>query len=246
MSLCDSLSVAIEKWLGERDIRSLSMLARRASVSYSTIRRIMQKETIPSQPIALAIAAIVMDSDECKKFIDTHFPALGEWREGTRDYKINPDLSQYLTLPDHARIIAMAATDSGTTRKAIEKLLGSEGERALQELMNEDVIFEHLNGRIEASEKLFQSIDSRHILSQISMWAKIFDHENVAKPAHASYEFATEGLNEEGLSRLNEVKKAHFKQIEEILSDKRLRGDIVVYAASFHNVLCDGEGGTDK
>ncbi|RYZ63400.1 MAG: XRE family transcriptional regulator, partial [Proteobacteria bacterium] len=76
-ALLSDLVDAINTWIDGNRSRSLSGLARRTGVAYSTIRRIAQNESVPHPYTALSISEVVMSTGQRLEFLKTHFPTIG-------------------------------------------------------------------------------------------------------------------------------------------------------------------------
>lgn len=240
-----TLRDGIERWLESRKNSSLSVLSKLSGVSYSTVRRCISEEYQyePSLEVALAIASIVYDMDECNEFLSEFFPCFSKWM-GKYDFKksvtqedFSSEIASHLVDKDRARVVAVAATEDGTSRQAVRDLLGSEGLRVLDGLLEEKLLFEGLDGRISTCEKTFSIISPENVLGQITLWTSLYDFSNLNTENYASYQFVTEGLNDKGLRAIADAKLRHANELVEIGHNKDFLGNKVVYSASFHNVL---------
>ena len=144
---------AIDRYLEGSKSRSLSSLARRSNVAYSTIRRIAQRESIPHPFTALAICEIVMPTRDRLVFLKKHFPTIGNlmntcYSEDLPNESTGASLRKFIGLEPHNRIFNMAATTNGVDVDTVKKLTGSLGLDALEEMIEDGLLNQSADGRV--------------------------------------------------------------------------------------------------
>lgn len=105
-ALFSDLTAAIHSWLQAGRNRSLSALARRTGIAYSTIRRVAQNESAPHPYTALSIADVVMPTSQRIEFLKKHFPTIGNLFDKNNDMTANvsddyESIRHFLALEPH-------------------------------------------------------------------------------------------------------------------------------------------------
>ncbi len=200
---------AISRWLDGGRGRSLSGLARRCNVAYSTIRRIAQNESTPHPYTALAISEIVMSTDQRIAFLKEHFPTIGElmdvcYAPEIRQEAHEEQLQKFLMREPHNRIFNMAATKAGTNRQAILRLAGELGIDALREMLDAAVLIEMPDGTVKYTDDswAFGNIDDA--LEQVRHSTEHFDKSLVGTDG-ASLMHATGAIAKEHIPELKRL-----------------------------------------
>lgn len=229
-ALLADLVAAIQAWLQGSRSRSLSSLARRTNVAYSTIRRIAQNESVPHPYTALAIAEVVLSVPQRVEFLKEHFPTIGNLMNDVYDNRLQADPNEeafrrLLHLEPHNRIFNIAATKAGTTRPDILRLFGQAGEDAVQELLNEGILVEHTNGTIKYTQDtwIYGSVDE--VLNQLRMSTHHFDKRLIGSDG-ASLMHATGAIRPEMVPKVKALVLQFIKDLNELKDQENAEGGV--------------------
>ncbi len=228
--LLEELVQAINTWMLGNKNRSLSSLARKANVAYSTIRRIAQNESVPHPYTALAIAEVVYTVDQRIDFLKKHFPIVGNLMEECYNGKVQtlPSegmLDQFLRKEPHNRIFNMAATHAGTNRSVIQRLTGEFGIEALEEMLNAGVILESDTGKIHYHQEHWAYGSFDEALEQTRHSVGHFNKQLIGT-AGASLMHATGSVNADTVPKLKNLINAFVKEFNAIKNAKDAEGSI--------------------
>lgn len=179
-ALLSDLVDAIQAWSTSGRNRSLSGLARRTSVAYSTIRRIAQGESVPHPYTALAISEVVMNAQQRIVFLKSHFPTIGNLMDECYSNSIRPEpndevLEKYIRREPHNKIFNIAATKQGTTREAIATLCGKPGIDALDEMVDDALLIELPSGAVKYTHDYWAIGNVELALDQVQHSVSHFD-----------------------------------------------------------------------
>lgn len=110
-SMQQILAQSIREWLDAKPSRSLRMLARLTSVSYSSVRRAAEGNAEQTQEIVLPIASFVMNPGHLAEFIRAYFPKL---EKAILDvyYPANEsdDIIDFILSEEHSAIIMLSSS----------------------------------------------------------------------------------------------------------------------------------------
>lgn len=229
-ALLADLVDAINAWMQVSRSRSLSGLARRTSVAYSTIRRIAQNESVPHPYTALSISEVVMTTAQRVEFLKNHFPTIGNLMDECYVNAIRPDpndesLRRYIRQEPHNRIFNIAATKKGTTRKAILSLCGQMGLDALDEMIDDALLVEMPNGTIKYTHDNWAVSNVEDILDLLRHSTEHFDKQLVGTEG-ASLMHATGAVRAELVPQLKALVLKFMKDLNALKDDSNAEGGI--------------------
>ncbi|SMF59847.1 hypothetical protein [Pseudobacteriovorax antillogorgiicola] len=211
--LIDAVIHAIETYLAGHPSRSLRNLSRRSGVSYSTIRRLMQREVMqPSiENTVVPILSVFMSSQNVAAVIKEYGGSLATmWDQNKRTFQ----QSQGIDWEDiDYQIILEARRSEGVTREAIcsryGKLIGAP---RLEYLLDQGVLRLD-NGNYFASSDFELDPSPISILKKIRAIAKNFDTQHLGKGAFFDY-FAG-SVSQDGLERIRTAARRFVAVLEE-------------------------------
>jgi transcriptional regulator with XRE-family HTH domain len=229
-ALLADLVDAINAWLSGNKSRSLSGLARRTNVAYSTIRRIAQNESVPHPYTALSIAEIVMTVPQRVEFLKKHFPTIGNLMEECYSGAIRRDpneesLRRFLRLEPHNRIFNIAATRAGTNRKALLQLAGQMGIDAVEEMLDAGLLIETPDGTIKYTHDSWALGNVDDALDQVRHSTEHFN-KNLVGTDGASLMHATGAISKEMVPRLKELVLKFIKDLNALKDLPEAEGGI--------------------
>jgi hypothetical protein len=250
-ALLADLVDAIQTWLASSKSRTLSGLARRTSVAYSTIRRIAQGESAPHPYTALAISEVVMTTQQRLTFLKKHFPTIGNlmdecYLNTIRQEPNDENLQRFIRLEPHNKIFNMAATRQGTTRKAVGNLVGKAGLDALDEMLEDSLLHELPSGAIKFTHDNWAIGDIELALDQVRHSTEHFDKHLVGTEG-ASLMHSTGAVKAELLPKVKELVVTFMKDLNELKDDEDAEGGIhffcdLMYSLYNRNEWTDSRG----
>ena len=141
----DFLAKKIEEWIAVSPKRNLSSLQRKSGVSYSTLRRVAQRESLPSDSSTLSILYVVASRDEILSYLKDKNPGFYKFYLDTildqKRTKTEEEISARFSCKNSFICLVLAYT-IGATREHVEKLLGSVGTNTLYQLADEGYLKE--------------------------------------------------------------------------------------------------------
>lgn len=236
----NTLREAVSRWESEKKTRSLSMLARLSQVSYSTVRRMMQGETVsPSIENCLSIAEVVMTVREQSKFANQLHPTLEKNRTNL-SYPVDEDLSEFLDDEGFFPALLLSSHKNGTDEDEVRYYFGQEVARNFKKLVD----LGHLS-RCGKRWKLDKDIGTVKLgvgRSLLSILAKISPSENDSIPDSSVAHVGWESVDDKTAVALFHLSISFARESVELISNKDNRGDNLVFFGTLFNVLKRGEG----
>ncbi|RYE58292.1 MAG: hypothetical protein EOP48_03850 [Sphingobacteriales bacterium] len=228
MGLIEELSLFIERWQSDRRNHTLPMLARLSGVSYPTVRRIAQRETVPELGSVINILSIVASVEETKTFLQKHNAVLAKVLDSSL-YSGEPlkglaEIDNF-TLQDFL-VIALAATQDGTDQKEILFRAGKLGADSIEKLMSAGVI-ERSGDRIVTIAQNVRTIGDERVLKSIALLCEAFDYKQINSRG-SLFRFKSEGLSKEAVLQIYKILYEASNQIQQIMDDEKNRGEYVL------------------
>ena len=229
-SLLKDLVDAISSWLEGGKGRSLSGLARRCDVAYSTIRRIAQAESTPHPYTALAISELVMTTSQRIAFLKKHFPTIGNLMDECYAPSIRQEaneemLRKFLSREPHNRIFNIAATKAGTNRNGVNRLAGQIGIEALDEMLEAGILVEAMDGQIKYTHDNWALGNVEDTLEQVKHSAEHFDRSLVGTDG-ASLMHATGAVSKERIPELKRLVLQFIKDLNALKDAPEAEGTV--------------------
>ncbi|RYZ79064.1 MAG: hypothetical protein EOP04_28465, partial [Proteobacteria bacterium] len=229
-ALLADLVDAIQVWSTSSKSRTLSGLARRTSVAYSTIRRIAQGESAPHPYTALAISEVVMSTQQRLLFLKTHFPTIGNlmdecYVKAIRQEPSDETLQRFIRQEPHNKIFNIAATKQGTTRKAVGALAGKAGLDALDEMLDDALLHELPSGTIKYTHDNWAIGNIELALDQVKHSTEHFDKHLVGTEG-ASLMHSTGAVKPELLPKVKELVMKFMKDLNELKDHEDSEGGV--------------------
>ena len=236
MSMMQKLREAMDRWLGARKQRNLSTLARLSKVSYSTVRRISQGEsTNPDSRHVLALASIVMSSEELVPFAREYLPLLANDRE----LSIRSEHDELLDLMEDERyipILILASHSTGTNEAEVTQYFGEESTKRFVQMIDLGILTKvgRENFRLE-SDIGGSSLETAR--KWISTMALISRSSNDYIDKSAISHVAFESVNLETALKIYHAGMDYVRTTMSLVQDPNNRGDILVMCGTLFNVL---------
>lgn len=230
------LAQSIREWLDTKPNRSLRMLARLTSISYSSVRRAAEGGAEQTQEIVLPIASFVMSPGRLNEFIRSHFPRL---EKAILDvyYPANEsdDIIDFILSEEHSAIIMLASSSQGTSREEVISLFGDISGDHFDDIKAAGVL-------TEKDERLYLERDiggisihqGRKLLALI---AKSCTRKGDSTPFASYANAGWESLTPEAAKDIYRIMERTGKEVHEIASKPENRGEVLVAFGMLHNVI---------
>ncbi|HYX39837.1 MAG TPA: hypothetical protein VE954_42620, partial [Oligoflexus sp.] len=231
--------------------RSLHTLSRMTpNVSYSSIRRAAQGELEQEQSTVVAIASVVMPETELRSFIKSHYPTLeravldvrGPERghEESSDDTRSASIVEFLKSEDHAKILILANSRTGTTDEEVARKYGENCLHHFEEIKNSGIL-RYADGSwfFDGSVGNVSLALARKVLCGL---AKEFDVKNDSTEFASFSYLLWESLNLEGIKEIYKTNTQHAKAVYDIAQDPKYQGDILLVLGILQNILKGQEG----
>lgn len=240
MSISQSLCPAIDRWISGKEARNLSMLARLSGVSYSTVRRIMQKESDPSMETALKLADVVMSLPERVEFARVHAPGLVK-NIAEISYKSDDDVMlEYMNKPLYAPVIVLASHATGTNQDEVRYWFGDDMVVRFDEMIDAGILSQcNGNWKLDKDIGSVSRSTAREFLAAFCRMAPAAnDNIDHASVGHVGWE----SVNHQTAVAIFHLAMNFIREAVKLTNDKANRGDVLVFFGSFFNVMKGVEG----
>lgn len=240
--LTDDIRGVIETYLDGHRSRSLATLSRSSGVSYTTLRRLYQREGNPTAEPVLKIVDSTLQNEAKLEFLNRHYPELTSAvnvEQKTYDPKgeRSEALKAFLFREPHNYIINLADNDRGTTDEDVRRLTGERGMQALDELLEHQLLVrDFVNKRPIIRRPANFSQDPDITLGQIKLSADHFDRSlGGTKAARAIH--TTGSVSESAMERIHDILSSAIKEILAVKNHPSSAGEIPLFVAAMMNVL---------
>ncbi len=242
LDLSDDLRGVIDRYLDGHRSRSLATLSRASGVSYTTLRRLYQREGNPTAEPVLKIVDASLTNEEKRQFINRHYPEIAATINRFEANSYAPkaprqeQLKTFFVRDPHNFILNLAHNDKGTTAEDVRRLTGERGLEALDELVEHSVL-ERTNA---GGKEVFRlepllSHDCDMALAQMKLSADHFDRSLIGTKAARLFH-ATAAVNLRALERIHDILSAAVRDIVALKDDPRSNGEIPLFVDMMMNV----------
>lgn len=220
--LIDEVRERVRKYLEENPKRSVTSLARKSGLSYSTIRRLINNETNQSgiDTTIIPILSVFMSRKEIHELIGKYEPRFAQvWKPLLDDdYKFIDPSRRVLNWKQYDQyIIGLAQQNEGVEKERIAKDLGQiAGINRAEELCAIGLLRE-VNGKYFTFTENYSDSSIASILEKISLLAKSFNQENIGRGAH--YWIFSEMLSDAAFEKMRQAGREYIARLNEIRSE---------------------------
>ena len=242
MDLKAEISDILGAYLGGHKSRSVGRLAKKASLSENTLRRLLNKEVEPSFDTVLRLLGVVVSQKDFGRIVTKYYPQLKYAMKAIVSGE--KDSSQSILTKERAHLIYsrvayhvfhLASTKNGTTREDIQRILGEQGLESLEQLLSHQLLNEE-HGQISNPSKEFYISCTEDALRMMQNSLEIFDTSLIGTDA-AALSHQSESINIDGLRKLKELTYEYTTKISELKKDPQYEGDIPFYVTTALNVF---------
>lgn len=237
-----AIKVVIEDYLAGHRTRSLATLARQSGISYTTLRRMAQREGAPTAEPVLKVIDVALDGKARALFLTQYFPEISRvagfvGSESATQGESNAVLKPFYSRDPHCLILLLAQNQSGTDVKTIERLCGEAGPLAIRELRDAGLIsIDDDSKRIELLVGTSIHLDIDMILNCMRTSIARFDRSLLGSEA-ARAGHLTGGVSLEGLDRIRQIVTEALTEIAAIKENSRYFGPIPFFCNMLLNVF---------
>ncbi len=242
VDLTDDLRSAIDRYLDGHRNRSLATLSRASGVSYTTIRRLYQREGNPTAEPVLKIIDAALSNEEKIEFINRHYPEIASTVNRFQASAYSPKSSRQETLKTfyvrdpHNFILNLAHNDLGTTADTVKRLAGERGLEALDELVEQEILErEVIRGTSIYKLAPMLSLDCGMALAQMRLSADQFDRSLIGTKAARLFH-GTASLNQFALEKIHDILSTAIRDIVAVKDDPKSSGEIPAFVDMMMNV----------
>lgn len=240
--LTEDIKGVIETYLDGHRSRSLATLSRASGVSYTTLRRLYQREGNPTAEPVLKIVDSTLNNEAKLEFLNRHYPEIAnavnvEQKNYAPEVQRSESLKAFLFREPHNYIINLADNDRGTTDDDVRRLTGERGMQALEELLEHQLVVHEFVGKrqvIRRPPTLNQDVEIG--LAQVKLSADHFDRTLIGTRA-ARLLHTTGSVNIKALERIHAILSAANRDILTIKNDPASAGEIPMFLVTMMNVL---------
>ncbi|MBM4250755.1 MAG: hypothetical protein FJ146_02165 [Deltaproteobacteria bacterium] len=240
--LSENLRNVIDRYLNGHRSRSLATLSRASGVSYTTLRRLYQREGNPTAEPVLKIIDVALSTEEKLDFIKRYYPEIAVNLSGIQaDAYLSAAprqeiLKAFYVRDPHNYILNLAQNDKGTTRETVQRITGERGLEALDELVEHGILeVERVGGDTVYRLPAMLSSDCDMALAQMKLSADHFDRSLIGTKAARLFH-ATASIDQRTLERIHDVLSGAIKEIIELKDDPRNSGDIPLFVDMMMNI----------
>ena len=237
--LSQALRNEIDRYLDGHRNRSISGLAKKASIGQSTVRRIAQGEVTPTFETTAALLGVMLTQKEFSEFVSKFYPKLGDalgrvYASTPDDHFSDCEINEVLASELGNHIYHLGSTRVGTTRLDVQRLWGEKVCEVLDQILAAEILIES-EGVIRAKEASFAITNARVALNTCIHGARNFDTSLLGTEA-AVIGHQTEAENREGLKEIQKAIHSCVSQISDIKYNEKYLGDIPFYASFIMNL----------
>lgn len=230
MKLAQEIREKIESWLTDEPGHSIKDLALKAQVHYSTVRRILQNETIPSYSTLASIISIVDKNADLRYLLSLQFPKLTDIVSTFRQTVLTePQFNGLDSLSLH--LFSFLTNYRDSNEEEIKKEFGNAGMMALKTLIDKELV-EMDQGIIKPK---LRDVRITGLLDTLNLIKSMVQHTNVTNIENdiGMSGVLWECISKEGYKQLIELHSKMMKEIDLIFS--RNPGPIPAYSISIVN-----------
>ena len=229
-SLTQDLALSIQKYLEGNKRRSLSGLAKRSGIAYSTIRRIANQETHATSQSTLAIIDITLEINEKILFLKKHFPQIGDlmaagYHQSVTKPKSQETLREFLRREPHNRIFNIAATKQGITKSQVRQLAGKIGIEAVEEMLTKEVLITDQNNVIRYHQPNWALGNIEDALHQVKQSTQYFGKALIGTDG-ANLMHATGAIKKDSLPELKKLITKFIHDVQRFKNDPANEGGL--------------------
>ncbi len=239
-SKADSLVKYLDRWLGASGRRNLQLLSKQSGVPYQTLRRLVQRESEPSQETAMTILNIVASLEETLDYFGDSEAVSSFYRKIANSVSLaSPELMSRFLDKDGFWTLMLAFT-IGATRDRVEKLLGTLGVAEFEEMISEGYLTEKSPGLYSAgTDQAILYIENKRLAHEAVI--HIAQMHSIDEPMER---FLVYNVSVDGYRKMR-LKLAEVYQETDLIAREH-EGDIMVAFSLVGKQVASSVGGSDE
>ena len=233
-SLLADLHSAIQKYLSRGSYYTLSLLAKKSNVPYSTARRILHRKGVPDFATVLSILNEVCSLEDRRLFLYKNYPKQSSIFFSTFKGNKSESSSKPYTAGGEMSdlIIYHCFHHESSNIDTIYRLFGEYGVYKCKQLEKLGYINIDANGDLSYNSTQ-KAYDPKICLKDIEILTRTFDTKNLVK-GHGMISSVTDSISLKGLDQVKELGIDYVKKIRKITNE--YRGSLSYYVALIQNV----------
>lgn len=243
MNMTDELSALIDSWLAQRKNHSLPQLRLFSGLSYATVRRVYQKEGIPTFDTVVSLLGVVANHENSVDFLSRYFPDIGKKVDLSL---LAPTAATSLAQLDFMSttdllVLSLAAVSGGVREEEITASAGELGMESLNKLMD--------CGSIEFAGERYRTVENRILgparqLEAISNLGAMFNYSRINSRG-SLIRFKTMNLRKSAVLEVYKILYEANQAIPEISDNPRNQGEFLLGQGTISTFLKFPKGEAD-
>lgn len=235
MTPSKDIELMISDWLKSKPSRNIRTLSRLSGVSYSSVWRAANGEGEVSQNVAVNIAQVILEKVEMHKFFEKYYPDLVSAIVEVRQDGDPSSLTEYITSPEHLKIIILAHAQGGTSDDEVRQLYGEQAMASFGSLKDSGELICSDGRWMPKKDVSFGSIPlARKVLASI---INSCNPGNDSKP-YCSYAYTSwNSLSESAAKQLYRMIRDYNKELVRFVTANENQGNVLVTYGLLQNVI---------
>ena len=245
-SVNEQLRMMTADYLALHPNLSLNALATRSGVAATTMRRLMQADSMGelAPHSVLSLVSYLLREKKIAKILRMIEGPVAELLnrcfdqfifDESADHKLDQPLNELLKERTTYLVYKLAATVAGTTVDDIKDAFGLTGLKKCNDLIDKQWIMVDNKGRLHAKEKNF-SVDLALAHQLTHSLVDQYKPGDVERGLNLFYSLS-EGMNEEGIKKIKEIEKEAVKKVYEIMNTEKFQGDLTYFSLFLSDVI---------
>lgn len=225
---------------------TLNALASRSGVPATTLRRLMQTDSMGelAPHSVLALVSYLLREKKIAKILRMIQGPVAELLnrcfdqfifDESADHKLDQPLNELLKERTTYLVYKMAATVAGTSVDDVKDAFGLTGLKKCHELIDKQWIIVDDRGRLHAKEKNF-SVDLALAHQLTHSLVDQYKPSDVERGLNLFYSLS-EGMNEEGIKKIKEIEKEAVKKVFEVMNTEKFQGELAYFSLFLSDVI---------
>lgn len=228
LNKCERVKSRIDAYLSTNPRLTLQSVTDKTTVTYSTLRRIVNLNGNPQPEAVIKIYQTLGYDNELYQYMSDFHPEIAglitEKNRNRDSHYVAANETQYFVDEASYFIMTLAYTTSGTTEEVIERQHGLNGITKLDELIKEGMIIKKDDGRIVGKNKGYR-LSYKDTLKSVELSLKYY-RLNEAGNGRTHLNYQVESLSDEGIEILNSMDKEHaIQRRERVFNNPLVKGE---------------------
>ncbi len=238
-ALKESLRKALSEYRREKAHLSLRAIAKNSGVNRYFLMKLLDESdssTALDLSQVLLLAKFITQRESVREAIDSTSREVQEVLKRVfavdyerPNYSVNLFQEVDLYNPDNYFVLVLSTYSRGTKREYVQKILGERGEKALSELLERGLIVSGADHRIRLAKGTDFACSLDIYKHHIPTYLRFFSPQRFNQSRN-NLHVVSEGVNLQGLRKINQLHREFYKNLTEIVLDKENAGDIPMFS----------------